>query len=68
MLGHLRAAEIANIVMEYSPLVKSKENGGRQNSKTHTHWEKRTMTQVCFVRVSVERNSQPRGRRDLVFT
>ena len=65
MLGDLRAAEIANIFLEYSPLVKSKENGGRQNSKTHTHWEKRTMTQVRFVRVSVARNLQAPGRRDL---
>ena len=67
MLGDLRAAEIANIFLEYSPLVKSKENGGRQNSKTHTHWEKRTMTQVRFVRVSVARNLQAPGRRDFVL-
>ena len=65
MLGDSRAAEIATIFLEYSPLVKSKENGGRQNSKTHTHWEKRTMTQVRFVRVSVARNLQAPGRRDL---
>ena len=67
VLGDLRAAEIANILLEYSPPVKSKENGGRQNSKTHTHWEKRPMTQVRFVRVSVARNLQAPGRRDLVL-
>ena len=64
-LGDLRTAEIANTFWKYSRLVKSKENGGRQNSKTHTHWEKRTMTQVRFVRVNVARNLQALGRRDL---
>lgn len=64
-LGDLRAAEIANTFWKYSRLVKSKENGGRQNSKTHIHWEKRTMTQVRFVRVSVARNLQAPGRHDL---